>query len=84
VYEKTTHDRGGRFPIYWAVWGRGSQIPRYDGTEGELYDVRSDPRQWENRWNDPACRRWRDELVADLRAHLPPARHPPLRVAAPT
>jgi arylsulfatase A-like enzyme len=84
VYEPSTSDLGGRFPLYWAVWGRGSQIPRYDGTEGELYDVRSDPHQWENRWDDPACRRWRDELRADLAAHLPAARTPPLRVAAPT
>jgi hypothetical protein len=66
------------------VWGRGSQIPRFDGSEGELYDVRSDPHQWENRWADPSVRRWRDELCADLRAHLPALREPPLRVAAPT
>ena len=26
----------------------------YDGTEGELYDVRDDPHQWRNLWNDPA------------------------------
>ena len=26
---------------------------RYDGTEGELYDVRDDPHQWRNLWNDP-------------------------------
>jgi arylsulfatase A-like enzyme len=84
TYERSTHDLGGRFPVYWSVWGRGSRIPRYDGTEGELYDVRADPHQWENRWDDPACRRWRDELCADLRAHLPPLRSPALPVAAPT
>lgn len=84
VYEPSTTDRGGRFPFYWSIWGRGSTLPRYDGTEGELYDVASDPHQWENRWDDPAVRRWRDELVADLRAHLPPERAPALPVAAPT
>ena len=84
MYERTRHDRGGRFPIYWSVWGRGSQIPRFDGSEGELYDVRADPHQWENRWDDPSVRRWRDELCADLRAHLPSPREPALRVAAPT
>ena len=84
TYERTRHDRGGKFPLYWAVWGHGSAVPQFDGTEGELYDVRADPHQWENRWNDPACRRWRDELCADLREHLPPPRTPALRVAAPT
>lgn len=84
VYEASTVDRGGHFPFYWRVWGRGSTLPRYTGNEGELYDVRSDPHQWENRWADPSRRRWRDELVADLRAHLPVERSPPLPVAAPT
>ena len=28
----------------------------YDGTEGELYNVEEDPHQWENRWDDPACK----------------------------
>jgi arylsulfatase A-like enzyme len=84
VYEPSTTDRGGRFPLYSAVWLRGSRIPHYDGGEGELYDVRNDPRQWDNLWDDPSRRRLRDELVADLRAHLPEERTPPLEVAAPT
>ena len=25
----------------------------YEGTEGELYDLKSDPRQWSNLWDDP-------------------------------
>jgi arylsulfatase A-like enzyme len=83
-YERSTTDRGGRFPLYWSVWGRGSEIPRFDGTEGELYDTRIDPHQWENRWDDPSHRRWREELRADLRAHLPRARRPELRAGAPT
>ena len=37
-YEPSTDDRGGRFPFYWSVWGRGSRIPRYSGDEGELYN----------------------------------------------
>jgi hypothetical protein len=36
------------------------------------------------RWSDPALRAFRDELVADLRAHLPAGRAVPLPVAAPT
>lgn len=84
AYEPSTHDRGGRFPIMSALWLHGSRIPRYDGSEGELYDVRTDPEQWENLWDDPSRRGLRDDLCADLRAHLPEERVPRLRVAAPT
>jgi arylsulfatase A-like enzyme len=84
VYEPSTTERGGKFPLYSAVWLRGSHLPRYDGSEGELYDLRNDPRQWDNLWDDPARRALRDELVADLRAHMPRERTPPLPVAAPT
>jgi arylsulfatase A-like enzyme len=84
AYEPSTRDRGGRFPLLSALWLRGSRIPRYDGSEGELYDVRNDPEQWENLWDDPARRRLRDDLRADLRAHLPEERLPRLSVAAPT
>jgi arylsulfatase A-like enzyme len=37
---------------------------------GELYDVAEDPYQWHNRWDDPAARAQRDDLVADLYASL--------------
>jgi arylsulfatase A-like enzyme len=84
VYEPSTRDQGGRFPLYWSFWGRGSRIPRYDGSEGELYDTREDPHQWHDLWSDPSRRKLRDELVAELRARLPAARTPPLPVAAPT
>ena len=84
VYERSTTDRGGRFPFYSSVWLRGSRMPRYEGTEGELYDLGSDPRQWENLWDDPSRRALRDDLIADLRAHLPAERVPRLEVAAPT
>ncbi len=43
---------------------------RYDGTEGELYNVEEDPHQWWNLWDDPAYRSVRDDLVADLYASL--------------
>lgn len=45
----------------------------HDGTEGELYDLDADPLQRVNLWNDPAHRTRRDELIADLRDHLPSA-----------
>ena len=38
---------------------------------GELYDVDSDPHQWDNKWDDAATRSLRDDLVADLYDHLP-------------
>lgn len=55
----------------------------YDGTEGELYDLRIDPRQFENRWDDPGCRALRRELTADLYDHLPPERETRLEWCAP-
>ncbi|MCO4763136.1 MAG: sulfatase-like hydrolase/transferase [Myxococcales bacterium] len=84
VYGKSTRDEGGRFPIYWRIWGAGSTPPDYAGTEGELYDVRADPHQHHNLWNDPAWRERRDSLVAALGAALPTKRSPALPVAAPT
>ena len=83
-YEPSTTDVGGRFALYWAVWGRRCTVPRYDGTEGELYDGSEDPHQRVNRWHDPAVRSLRDDLLTDLADHLPAARVPALPVAAPT
>jgi hypothetical protein len=55
----------------------------YSGTEGELYDLGDDPDQRHNLWDDPARRRLRDELVADLYDHLPERREPALPREAP-
>jgi arylsulfatase A-like enzyme len=55
----------------------------HDGTEGELYRLEEDPHQFTNRWDDPALRAARDDLVADLRAHQPAPRSPQLAVEAP-
>ena len=55
----------------------------HDGTEGELYDLDDDPLQQVNRWDDPALRSVRDDLVADLWDHQPPARQPRLVLEAP-
>jgi arylsulfatase A-like enzyme len=84
AYEPRTRDQGGRFPLYWSVWGRGSRLPTYTGSEGELYDLREDPHQMRNLWDDPARRSLKSDLIADLYDHLPPARIPALPVAAPT
>ena len=50
----------------------------HDGTEGELYDLADDPLQQVNRWDDPALRALRSDLLADLWDHQPPM-HSPLR-----
>lgn len=84
AYLPTTTGEGGHFPVYERVWLRGSQLPRFDGTEGELYDLERDPFQRENLWADPSRKRLRDELCADLFANLTAPRRPPLPVAAPT
>ncbi len=55
----------------------------HDGTEGELYVHAEDPLQRTNRWDDPALRGIRNDLIADLRDHQPPVHDPELPVAAP-
>ena len=55
----------------------------HDGTEGELYDLADDPLQRVNRWDDPAVRALRDDLISDLRDHLPAVRGPRRPLDAP-
>jgi len=55
----------------------------HDGSEGELYDLADDPLQRANRWDDPAVRAVRDDLVDDLRRRLRPRRAPRLPLDAP-
>ncbi|MEY4372939.1 MAG: hypothetical protein RL219_1708, partial [Actinomycetota bacterium] len=55
----------------------------HDGTEGELYDLDSDPHQRVNRWDDPSMRSLRSDLVADLWDHQPVQRTPLAPVVAP-
>jgi arylsulfatase A-like enzyme len=85
VYEKSTRDYGFDLEQVQRVMAPGLAIPdlRYDGTEGELYNVAEDPLQWRNRWNDPALKTLKSDLIADLYDHLPPARSPMLQVESP-
>lgn len=55
----------------------------YEGTEGELYDVREDPHQFHNLWDERAHKATRDDLIADMYDNLPPGRDEPLPVEAP-
>jgi len=55
----------------------------HDGSEGELYDLAADPLQQVNRWDDPATRAVRDDLLDDLWASQPATRDPRLQLQAP-
>ena len=55
----------------------------YDGSEGELHDLKEDPLQWRNLWDEPRYRSSRSDLIADLYDHLPEQRSPRLLVDAP-
>ncbi len=71
--------------IYTDGWLATAYEPggRYDGSEGELYDLGDDPHQWHNRWADPACATRRSDMITDLYDHLPEPRQPKLAVEAP-
>lgn len=58
------HDvRGRARTLIWDRW----RLTLYDGVaQGHLYDLREDPDESENRWNDPALRTARAELVERL------------------
>ena len=62
------------------VYGPGTV---HEGIEGELYDLVHDPLQQRNLWDDPDHAAIRDDLVADLTDHLPPAHEPRLDLEAP-
>jgi arylsulfatase A-like enzyme len=46
----------------------------YDGGEGELYDMRNDPKQWRNLWDDPSAAAMKRDLLGDLRRRTPEQR----------
>ncbi len=55
----------------------------HDGSEGELYDLGTDPLQQHNRWGDPAVASVQSDLVADLWDHQSPPHVPKLELEAP-
>jgi arylsulfatase A-like enzyme len=85
VYEPSTRDVGWDLSRLYKAFGVDLPLPdvRYDGTEGELYDLGADPLQWRNLWDDPGSRKLRSDLVADLYDHLPAPRDAQLAVEAP-
>lgn len=82
LYQPSTRDSGGRFPILERLWGAKGRVPLYQGHEGELYDLANDPLQWRNLWQDPAYRAVKVRLIDALVTSQPPPRAP-LKVAAP-
>ncbi|MFT5173943.1 MAG: arylsulfatase A-like enzyme [Gammaproteobacteria bacterium] len=54
----------------------------HQGDEGELYDLRNDPRQWRNLWDHSDFAALKADLIADLYDNLPPARTPALTPVA--
>ena len=77
VYEKSTRDIGFDLDGVMRSGLGGPDIPMpdisYDGTEGELYNLREDPLQWRNLWNDAGFAKLKSDLIADLYDNLPPA-----------
>jgi len=61
----------------WLVTAYGKSS-LYDGGEGELYDLKNDPRQWRNLWDDPSAAAMKRDLLDDLRARTPKQREPRL------
>jgi len=85
AYEKSTRDTGFNLAMVYQALRMQRPVPdiRYEGTEGELYNVNDDPLQWRNLWDDAGYRKIKSDLLADLYDNLPPARTPALTVDAP-
>jgi arylsulfatase A-like enzyme len=85
VYEPTSRDIGFSLARLYGAFGSDLPVPdiRYDGSEGELYNVVEDPLQWHNLWNDPGYAQRKSDLITDLYDHLPRVREPQLKVQAP-
>ncbi len=86
VYEQSTRDFGYSLARVYGMFGRDWKAPdiRYQGDEGELYDLAEDPMQWRNLWGDAGYAKIKSDLIADLRDNLPPPRADRLNVDAPT
>ena len=49
----------------WTVTAYG-KTSIYDGSEGELYDLKNDPRQWRNLWDEPSAAAMKKDLLAEV------------------
>ena len=82
-YEPSTAGVPNGLEKSWPQFAGLQTSVKYDGTEGELYDVRNDPLQWENLWDVRSLKGLKSDLIADLYDHLPEERTPKLDVEAP-
>ena len=82
-YEPSTRGRPNGLEEFWPQFAAVTTRIEYDGTEGELHDLRNDPRQWENLWDDSKRRSLKSDLLAELYDSLPSERAPKLTVEAP-
>ena len=82
-YEPSTPGVPNGLEETWPQFAAAGTRIKYDGTEGELYDLANDPLQWENLWDDPQRQTLKRDLIADLYDNLPPERQPKLKVEAP-
>jgi hypothetical protein len=65
----------------WTVTSYG-KTAIYDGTEGELYDLGNDPRQWRNLWDEPSAAAMKKDLLDDLRGRTPKGEARRMKVVA--
>ena len=82
-YEPSTAGQPNGLETHFPAYAGFETHIRYDGTEGELYDLKNDPLQWNNLWNDRKCKGVKADLIADLYDNLPKERSPKLEVMAP-
>ena len=82
-YEPSTPGKPNGLEEFWPQFAAVTTRIKYDGTEGELYDLKNDPLQWENLWDDPGKQSLKRDLIADLYDNLPPEREQKLKVEAP-
>src|SRR6185312_11753817 len=82
-YEPSTPGKPNGLEEFWPQFAATGTRIKYDGHEGELYDLNNDPRQCENLWDDPAHQNLKSDLIADLYDNLAPERDQKLKVEAP-
>ncbi|HEY1838592.1 MAG TPA: hypothetical protein VGG36_13105, partial [Rhizomicrobium sp.] len=54
----------------WTITAYGKSS-LYEGDEGELYDLKNDPSQWRNLWDEPSAAAIKRNLLDALRPHTP-------------
>ena len=64
-YEPSTPGKPNGLEEFWPQFAAVTTRIKYDGTEGELYDLRNDPRQWENLWDDPGRQGLKRDLIGE-------------------